>query len=254
MTWTLNSSNLPNTNTLLLRRRGLELLELGTTNYRSPLFKVNPLASFGFGNTEIPKLEDGQTGYEPVTDTEFILTPEAEIFCYVLDENYSVDTFNQIFSFSSIASNTYLFANNKTYVFTVNTTIDTEINLELIVPTFTGDYLFNFDLSSYELDSVDLADIKGLQFVPNFNNNIATIQASANCRPFAGDTAILTGSKQFTSTNSTKLNGLVFDITPLNLGYVDKVDFQNRSYEFSPFPQDGGLTYNSSTKKLYLWL
>lgn len=250
--WTLQSNDLPDTTQT--RTRGLELLEMGDTNYRSPLFRVNALASSGFSTSEIPVDTQLSNGYEAVEDTALILTPEDELFVYTADNgSYSETSFTQIFNLGLIAEDTFLQDGDFTYFFTKASSISANLNLEELVPVPTTSLSFIFDLSTYSLDSITSVNVLGLSFSPSFSNDQLTIQGEVFCRPFPNQPANIVAVKTLNSSNTTRLTGLVFNLTSLNLDYVDKVDYQNRSFEFSSFPISGGLTYNSITKRVYLW-
>ena len=251
MTWTLISTDLPNE--IKTRKRGCELIELGTTNFRVPLFKANKLATSGFSNTEIPVDNSLSEGYTPVVDTDFELEVEDTLLLFVVNGSYAVDSYTQIFNLNNVIENSYLVDNNTTYIFTKSTSFVTNVTLFLEVPAFNDNFSFDFDLSQYDLDDVSLIDVEALTFVPTFNNDIATIEASSACRPFAGQLAVISGTKTVNVANSTVFNGLVFDLTTLNLDYIDSIDYLNQSYIFSNFPTSGSLTYNANTKRVYLW-
>lgn len=265
MSWNLLNTSLPSLTTF--RNGGLELFEMGSTQIHSPLFKVNPLAQYGSENPNTPGSggNSDSTGYTPVIDTTTPLVPSSTISAHKIPGNWDISGHSRITDFTNIAASTFLnfldIEDYYTYVFASSSSFSATSTLGLIVPRGTSQYTFSFDLTPYSIDTVNSVNVQGLPFLTSgtspqqfqYVNGVLTLYAKASCRPFAGQNASISTSSTISSF-LVKLEGLVFDLTSLNLDYVDAITYQNKTYYFTLLPESGGLTYNRNTKLAYIWL
>lgn len=263
MTWNLNNSLLPDST--VIRRKDLELFEIGSKKIKSPLFKANPLARYGSTNPSDPTNGNNSEGYIPVVDNTTALTPTASIKAYLISDFWQIASLDKISRLNDIVEDSYFnyteIEQDYTYIFSNLSSFTGELELQVLVPRELNNYIFSFDLTSYNLDTISKVVVEGLPFLSSgtlpqqftYIDGVLNLYAKASCRPFANQTALVSSSSTISNFLVT-LDGLVFDLNSLELDYVDALTYQNKTYYFSLFPESGGLTYNRTTKLAYIWL
>lgn len=256
--WTLNNNELGQT--ALINNstvRGLELFEVLEENIPAPLFRYQPLSTYGVSTSATPGQNTGSPDVTPVIEPD--LTHSNEYYLYVIDNIWELPSLQKVPSVNLLAQDTYVYYDNKTYVMLAKseTSLSLETEFYAYLPQANSAYQYEFEVDVFDPADVTEVTFSGLVFNPSGNltfqaiDNTLILNANKYCRPNSNDLGTIKVSKTATLSDLPKFLVYEFDLSNTNVKVATYLEYKGKNYNQSRNIEANSLINNFQAKKVY---
>ena len=257
--WSLTSTDLPTVeiknNTTVI---GLELLELGDLEIRSPLFRFSFINREGGGGGSGENSGGGTD--TPIIDEETNLTPETTSFLYRIENIWDFSSLEFVDSINKLGEGKYTHYFGETIFITNEASLAATATFFAYVPRPSSLNTYEINLLGNSIESVSSVEVEGLPFKEGASQTfvfdeatgILTLTATVCCKPKVNSVAEIFSTNTFTLSEIDKLKVYIFDLSSTGISYVTYMDYLGKSYVISSSLTSGTLINNYEENKLIL--